>query len=66
MTIKETIEQLKDLRRSQKAFIIKRGSEPEPDNPFMKDAEAIETAVHVLEVVEKMINGGSLNGSLFF
>lgn len=60
MNIKETIEQLKDLRRSQEAFIKQRGSLPDPDNLFVRDTEAIDTAVHVLEVIERMLN--TING----
>lgn len=62
MTIKEAIEQLKDLRRSHAAFIEKRGSVPDPDNPFVKDTEAIEKAIEVLEVVENiklLFDGGN-------
>ena len=53
MTINETINQLKDLQKNQESFID--GKDPDPDNPFVKDMEAIDVALKIIEGVNGML-----------
>ena len=49
MELSKAIEQLKDLKLNQESFVDKRDREIDPDNPFIKDMEAIDTALDILE-----------------
>ena len=57
MTLDECIKQLKDLRRNQESFINKIEKVDE-NNPFVKDMQAINKALEVLEAFQARLNGG--------
>ena len=48
MTLTETIEQLEELIADREAFI---GTDPEVDDVFSKDKEALEAAVELLTII---------------
>lgn len=49
MQLSKAIEQLKDLKINQESFVTQRDREIDPDNPFIKDMEAIDTVLDILE-----------------
>lgn len=57
MTLDECIKQLKDLRRNQESF-INRIEQVDENNPFVKDMQAINKALEVLEAFQARLNGG--------
>ena len=57
MTLDECIKQLKDLRRNQESFINTKEKVDE-NNPFVKDMQAINKALEVLEAFQARLNGG--------
>lgn len=56
MTLDECITQLKDLKRNQESFINRIGI-VDNNNPFVKDMQAIDKALEVLENFQERING---------
>lgn len=57
MTLDECIKQLKDLKRNQESFITTK-EEIDENNPFVKDMQAIDKALEVLETFQARLNGG--------
>lgn len=57
MTLDECIKQLKDLRRNQESFINTK-EQVDENNPFVKDMQAINKALEVLEAFQARLNGG--------
>lgn len=57
MTLDECIKQLKDLRRNQESF-INTIEHVDENNPFVKDMQAINKALEVLEAFQARLNGG--------
>lgn len=57
MTLDECIKQLKDLRRNQQSFINTK-EQVDENNPFVKDMQAINKALEVLEAFQARLNGG--------
>lgn len=55
MTLDECIKQLKDLRRNQESFINTK-EEIDENNPFVKDMQAIDKALEVLEKFQERLN----------
>lgn len=58
MTLDECIKQLKDLRRNQESFINNIKGQVDENNPFVKDMQAINKALEVLEAFQARLNGG--------
>lgn len=54
MTLTETIEQLEELIEDREAFI---GTDPEVDDVFSKDKEALEAAVELLTIIRDTSGG---------
>ena len=55
MTLDECIKQLKDLKRNQESFINTK-EEIDENNPFVKDMQAIDKALEVLEKFQERLN----------
>lgn len=55
MTLDECIKQLKDLKRNQESFINTK-EEIDENNPFVKDMQAINKALEVLEKFQERLN----------
>lgn len=55
MTLDECIKQLKDLKRNQESFINTKENIDE-NNPFVKDMQAIDKALEVLEKFQERLN----------
>ena len=60
MTLKEAVEQLKDLRRNQESFLdgkynegLDKGDPELQNNPFVRDMQAIDKALEIIDDIKQ-------------